>query len=87
MDGPPDMASPAAKRKAISGDEKSRHEERTEDLIVEEKRTKQMKTLIQKLLMSSSNGCLNIDDKDLAKRTKEMFVKCGEDIAILRNDG
>ena len=57
MDGPPDMASPAPKRKALASvDEQSRTDEMKHNLEVEEKRANQMKLLIQKLLMADVSG-------------------------------
>ena len=61
LDGPPDMASPAPKRKALASvDEQSRTDEMKHNLEVEEKRANQMKLLIQKLLMADVSGYVQI---------------------------
>jgi hypothetical protein len=61
LDGPPDMASPAPKRKALASvDEQNRTDEMKHNLEVEEKRANQMKLLIQKLLMADVSGYVQI---------------------------
>jgi len=87
LDGSEEMGSPAPKRKALeTGDENSRNVDLEHCLEEEEKRTNQMKTLIQKLLMANVIGCLNCDDKEMRKRNEEMLIKCGEDLSVLRKD-
>jgi len=87
LDGSEEMGSPAPKRKAlVAGDENSRNVDLEHCLVEEEKRTNQMKTLIQKLLMANVMGCLNCDDKEMRKRNEEMLIRCGEDLSVLRND-
>jgi len=87
LDGPPDMASPAPKRKALASvDEQNRTDEMKHNLEVEEKRANQMKLLIQKLLMADVSGCLNVEDEEMRERREAMFIKCGEDLSLLRKD-
>jgi len=82
-----EMGSPAPKRKAlVAGDENGHKVELAQHLAEEEKRTIQMKTFIQKLLMADPNGCLNYDDEEIRKRNEEMLIRCGEDLSVLRKD-
>jgi len=87
LDETEEMGSPAPKRKAlVAGDENGRQVDLAHHLEEEEKRTNQMKTLIQKLLMANPNGCLNYDDEEIRKRNEEMLIRCGEDLSVLRKD-
>jgi len=87
LDETEEMGSPAPKRKAlVAGAENGRQVDLAHHLEEEEKRTNQMKTLIQKLLMANPNGCLNYDDEEIRKRNEEMLIRCGEDLSVLRKD-
>ena len=30
--------------------------------------------------------CLNVEDEEIRKRREAMFIKCGEDLSVLRKD-
>lgn len=56
-----------------------------EVLKAEEDRLNEIRILIQKLLMSVPQGCLNYDE-ETNKKHKSMLSKCGEDLPTLRGD-
>lgn len=88
LDGEPDFpAAPAVKKSKQMTEQKNNLENKLESLKMEEERVVQMKTMIQKLMLADPNGCLNMtENPDMKAKIQEMLVKCGEDLATLRQD-
>jgi len=73
---------PAVRRKRQKSEQMNKQMEQLKD---EEDRLNEIRFIIQKLLMSVPQGCLNYDE-DTNKKHKSMLSKCGEDLPTLRGD-